>query len=143
MELLKTGGAVPGFSLPDVQTGRRVEYGSFLRKRRIVILLWNDAGRAWFASAVKQAREFAERDLTVLAIARTEEKSADLPPGFHVLHDETGAITERLGGTPAFYLVGKDTGIKSASRIFPTTAELFRTIDAMPMRAQEVRERGG
>ena len=141
MELLKVGGVVPIFGLPDAQPGRRVEYGSFLRKCRIIILLPNDVGREWFAGAVKQAREFAERDLNVLAIAPTEEKPGNLPPDFHILRDENGAVTERLGGAPAFYLVGKDTGIKSASRTFPSPAELFRTIDAMPMRAQEMRER--
>ncbi|MBC8136923.1 MAG: DUF4174 domain-containing protein [Fibrella sp.] len=140
MELLKAGGTVPGFGLPDVRTGRRVEYGSFLRKRRVVLLLLNDAGRAWLAGAVKQAGEFAERDLTVLAITRSEEKPGNLPNGFHVLRDENCATIERLGGAPAFYLVGKDTGIKTASRTFPTIPDLFRTIDAMPMRAQEMRK---
>ncbi|MBC7806879.1 MAG: DUF4174 domain-containing protein [Akkermansiaceae bacterium] len=142
MDLIKPGSSVPAFTLPDAQTGRRIEYGSFLRKRRIIILLLNDAGREWFAGATKQAREFAERDLTVLAIARSAEKPGNLPAGFHLLLDENSVVAERLGGTPAFYLIGKDTGIKSASRTFPTPAELFRTIDSMPMRAQEARERG-
>lgn len=143
MELLRVGGAVPGFALPEVRSGRRIEYGAFLRKRRIVILLLNDAGRAWLAGAVKQAREFAERDLTVLAITRGTEKPGDLPNGFHILHDENGAISERLSGAPAFYLIGKDTGIKTASRTLPTLPDIFRTIDAMPMRAEEIRERTG
>lgn len=34
MELLKVGGAVPGFRLPDGQTGRRVEYAEFLYRPR-------------------------------------------------------------------------------------------------------------
>lgn len=143
MELLRVGGAVPEFALPKVRSGRRIEYGSFLRKRRIVILLLNDAGHIWLAGAVKQAREFAERDLTILAITRGMEKPVDLPNGFHILHDENGALSERLGGSPAFYLIGKDTGIKTASHTLPTFPDLFRTIDAMPMRAEEMRERTG
>ncbi|MBC7806400.1 MAG: hypothetical protein H7145_09635, partial [Akkermansiaceae bacterium] len=51
MDLIKPGSPVPAFTLPDAQTGRRIEYGSFLRKRRIIILLLNDAGREWFAGA--------------------------------------------------------------------------------------------
>lgn len=142
MDLLKIGRIVPGFELPDVPGRRNITYASFLRKRRIVILLPNDGGWIWLAGAAKQAREFAERDLTVLVLTRDANMPASLPGGFHVLQDADGAICARLGGTPAFYLVGKDTGIKMASRSFPTLSELFRTIDAMPMRAQETRERG-
>ena len=141
MELLKAGAHVPAFALPDAHTGRRVEYAVFLRKRRVIVLALNDVGAAWLAGAVKQARAFAERDLTVLAIMKSGDKPDTVPDGFHVLHDADGAITERIGGAPAFYLVGKDTGIKIASRTCPTPAEIFRTIDAMPMRAREMRER--
>ncbi len=79
----------------------------------------------------------------MLAITRSVEKGNDLPEGFILLHDETGAVSQQLGETPAFYLVGKDTGIKIATRTLPALSTLFRTIDSMPMRAAEMRGQKG
>lgn len=142
MLLLSEGGHLPIFALAEIMTGRRVEYAAFLRKRRIVMLVLNDAGKAWLAHAAREATAFAGRDLTVLAITSCAEKPGNLPPHFHVLHDADGAVSAKLGGAGAFYLVGKDTGIKIAARVPTPVGALFRTIDAMPMRKQEVRERG-
>lgn len=141
MELLKEGAHLPLFALADLQTGRRVEYATFLRKRRVVVLVLNDVGKTWLADVVREAKAFAERDLTVLAVTTLSEKPGNLPPHFHVLHDTDGAVCAKLGGAGAFYLVGKDTGVKIAARAPAPVSTLFRTIDAMPMRQQERRER--
>ncbi|MBC8142575.1 MAG: DUF4174 domain-containing protein [Armatimonadetes bacterium] len=142
MSLISEGAHLPPFALLDLQSGRRVEYAAFLRSRRIVVLVVNDAGKAWLAGAVREAKAFAERDLTVLAVTKSDEKPGNLPPHFHVLHDADGAVATKLGGAGAFYLVGKDTGIKIAGRVPVPVPALFRTIDAMPMRKQEAQGRG-
>ena len=143
MELFKEGAHLPPFALADVQTGRRVEYAALLRKRRVVVLVMDGEGgaKAWLAGAVREAKAFAERDLTVLAVTKSSEKPGSLPPHFHVLHDADGAVSAHLGGAGVFYLVGKDTGIKIAARTPTPIPALFRTIDAMPMRRREMHER--
>ncbi len=143
MELLKQDGHLPAFALPDAQTGHSVVYASFLRKHRLVVFALDYAGEMWLQNATRHAREFAERDMVVLAVTKRADKPGALPGGFHVLRDADGAVLARLGGPPAFYLVGKDSGIKIASRAYPSLGKLFGTIDAMPMRAAEKRERGG
>jgi hypothetical protein len=56
-----------------------------------------------------------------------------------VLRDTYYEEEKRLGGAPAFYLVGKDGTIKRAERDFPPLEDLVRQIDSMPMRQQEMR----
>lgn len=142
--VLKEGDEIPAFVLPDVVTGRGIAYASFLRKQRIVLVVpgrdTQGEGWRWFAEASRSAKAFAERDITVLIVADDPTIPGRLPQNFVVLRDEKGAVLHRLGDAPAFYLIGKDTGIKWATRNFPPVAELFRRIDAMPMRKQEMKE---
>lgn len=144
-------GRLPSFTLPPAVGGPPLRYASLLRRRRIVVLILSDKpgagdkGRAWLARARQSAGEFTERDMTVLIIAQnpTEIKEAEkLPAPFVLLKDEDGVVSTKLGGAPAFYLVGKDTSIVRAARVAPRLPELWAQIDAMPMRRDEMRRKG-
>ena len=145
MELLREGGVVPAFTLPDAVTGKPVAWAPFLRARRIVLIVAGGGARdvsgtaAWLAQALGDQKGFAERDLTVIIVAPYAEPNRAHPAHFLFLRDETGQVSRHLGGTPAFYLVGKDTHIAWATRDLPPNRELFGRIDAMPMRRAEMR----
>jgi len=151
--LLAEGKRVPVFSLKSADGRADVRLESFLRKKRIVLLLLSDApgaegdnGRAWLKAAREACGEFAERDMAVLVVARDPDaipEAGRLSEPFVVLRDARGEVAGAFGAAPAFYLVGKDTGIKRSSRTCPSLKDLFGLIDGMPMRRQEMRERGG
>ncbi len=138
---------LPSFTLPDTQ-GQPVRLETFLRHKRIVLLAI-PAGAALqgteFLRAVQRHQaEFDARDLVVLALVpphlAMSEQFDTLP--IHMLQDADARIAHAYGGssgTPAFYLIGKDGGIKLARRTFPSLRALFAAIDAMPMRREEMR----
>ena len=150
-ELLREGPPLPTFTLPPVIGGPPLRYASLLRRHRIGVLILSDKpvagdnGRTWLANARQYASDFAERDLTVLVVAQRPEqiKEAErLPSPFVLLRDQNGTVSAKLGSGPAFYLVGKDTGVKQSTRIAPRLSELWAQIDSMPMRRQEMRREG-
>lgn len=151
--LLEEGDRPPLFMLPDRdRPARLVGLESFRGARRVVLLFLasepapNHDGRAWLRAAVRARAELAARDLTILVFVpdvRALPLAPALPDASVVLHDVRGAVAMRYGGAPAFYLVGKDGGIKWAARRCPALGELFALIDAMPMRRREMREREG
>lgn len=145
MELLREGGVVPPFTLPDAATGYLIAWASFLRARRIVLIVAGSGARAdpasagWLAQALADWNGFAERDLTVIVVSPHAEPSRPHSAYFLILRDEGGQVSRHLGGAPAFYLVGKDTHIAWATRDLPPNRDLFGRIDAMPMRRAEMR----
>jgi hypothetical protein len=147
-ELLREGQPLPPFTL-RTGDGKEFVYATLGWKRRVVVaVLPHPLGakeRAWLTAARGAATEFAERDVTVLLLtARVDDAPEwkDLPDPLIRLRDEGGKVSERLGGPTALYLVGKDRGVKRATRALPAPEDLFRQVDAMPMRRQEMRERG-
>ena len=90
---------------------------------------------------------YTDRDLVVLAILRQNAPRLTVAAKpLYQLADADGHVFSRyhadeVGTT--FYLIGKDGAIKMARHGCPSNKELFGTIDAMPMRRREVRERGG
>jgi len=154
-KLLREEARLPRFTLPRWDDGKPVALASYLRRRRIILLLLTDKpgagdnGRAWLHAARKDAKGFTLRDLVVFVVVPHESdlpaEARDLPAPFIALRDGEGerSVAAQGGGAPAFYLVGKDTGIKRASRACPKVTDLFDLIDAMPMRRDEMRERGG
>lgn len=149
-ELLREGKRIPAFSAKTVR-GLPFSYQSLLRKKRIIVLSLaknpgaGDNGREWLKTAREAAGELRERDLEIIVLAEDPAQIAEtenLPaPPFVVLPDKNGVLARKIGGAPAFYLVGKDTGIKQATRACPTLSVLFRQIDSMPMRRQEMQDR--
>jgi hypothetical protein len=146
-DLVAEGAGFAPFTLADVG-GEPVYWNGVAQDRRVVVLVLSesaepdDTGPAWLSAARARVRDLAERDLIVLVIARDSgavPEAADLPaPTFRVLRDGYGEETARLGGAPAFYLVGKDGAIKRAARSAPPLDELFSLIDSMPMRQAEM-----
>jgi peroxiredoxin len=149
--LIAEGKRVPVFTLRDASSNADVRLEAFLRKRRVVLLFLSgreegDCCRAWLKTARAAAAQIAERDLTVLVMASEPESVAEaqkLPEPFVVLRDPRGQVAAAYGGSPSFYLVGKDGTIKRSSHTCVPLPDLFGLIDAMPMRRQEVREKAG
>ncbi len=148
--LLSNARRPPTFTLPDTQ-GTPVAMDTFLRHKRIVVLAIPAGaglqGTTFLRSVQKNRAGFDERDLVVLALVPPQSvlsKEFDVTP-VHMLQDKDGKVARAYGGSsgsPAFYLIGKDGGIKLARRTFPSLRELFGTIDAMPMRQEEAGRRG-
>lgn len=137
----------PLFALPDAR-GQTVRLDTFLHRKRIVVLALPAGaalqGAEFLRAAQTHRAEFEARDLVVLALVPPQSPASrpyDALP-IYMLQDANAKIAHVWGGsrdTPAFYLIGKDGGIKLASRTFPALRELFATIDAMPMRREEMR----
>ena len=84
-----------------------------------------------------QSAALAERDMTIITVAgdRVTRDGAPFPAA------PTG-LRSRLrveGGTFTVLLLGKDGGIKRRETTVTFPEALFRQIDAMPMRQQEMR----
>lgn len=79
-----------------------------------------------------QARAgFLERDVVIVELVGSQS--------------DTAAVRERLSPSQGAFrvvLVGKDGRVKQTSEHPTRPEELFATIDAMPMRQREMRERG-
>jgi hypothetical protein len=112
-------------------------------KRPLIVF----AGHAGDLTLVEQRRVvetsragFAERDMVVVYVVG-DKVSADPKPGPGI---GAAALRAHFGvqeGTFRAVLVGKDGGAKLSSGQPLSAATLFRTIDAMPMRRDEVRGR--
>jgi hypothetical protein len=100
----------------------------------------SDAGLSSQRAIVAANRAgFAERDMVVVYVVGGSV-TADLGAAPGVGAD---ALRRRYGAGAGFrvVLVGKDGGAKLSQSSPLSAATLFRTIDAMPMRAQEMRRR--
>lgn len=89
-----------------------------------------------------------KRQKALLATAARQLQARDLQV-VNVLYDQMGPtdhqIAQRLGLRPPAFgvvLVGKDGGAKRSSTTPLAPADLFGTVDKMPMRRQEMQRRG-
>lgn len=146
-ELLKIGERIAPFTLPVDRSRETLLSSDIIGKRRTMLLVAGDdlpPVTDWLRTAREQATALEERDVRVLVLVPDPEAApalTDLPaPTFQVLRDAYHEEEKRLGGAPAFYLVGKDGTIKRAERDFPPLEDLIQLIDSMPMRQQEMRE---
>ncbi|MEO1710911.1 MAG: DUF4174 domain-containing protein, partial [Pseudomonadota bacterium] len=84
---------------------------------------------------------FRERDMVVIAVVGNRVQALiGRGPGMSAV-----ALRRRYGvaaGSFRAILVGKDGGVKLSTGSPLSTGRLFGTIDAMPMRRQEMRRRG-
>jgi len=145
--LIAEGKRVPVFTLRD-GAGNDIRLESFLKRRRVLLVFLSareegDCCRAWLKEARGRARDLAERDMTVLVVApepATVAEAQNLPEPFVVLSDSRGEVVSAFGGVPAFYLVGKDGTVKRSARECLPLAEIFRQIDTLPLRRQEMQQ---
>jgi hypothetical protein len=107
-------------------------------KRRVLVLY---APAASHPEYVKQLRMLdsrkdglAERDLVQVALTDGETDAE----ARNYLEKELGVRRGEFN----LVLVGKDGGVKYRSQQATETAEIFSTIDAMPMRQNEIRQQG-
>jgi hypothetical protein len=141
-DLLSEGSRPPVFTLPD-QAGKPVLLRTFLGPRRIVLLF--SPTQHDLDTIQDKHTPFADRDLTVLAVVLPGSPLTAPHGPIYILTDTDGKIAKKYrasDGKPIFYLIGKDGHIAVARHGFPTPRVLFGIIDAMPMRRQEMRERG-
>jgi len=120
---------------------QKVALRSFLGHKRIVLVF---SPTMHFLNQIHGA-EYNERDFVAFAILVPDAhfNTVSAPP-LYLLTDDRGTVSREyhaLPGQPTFYLIGKDGTIKMARHSFPTNKELLQTIDAMPMRQQEMWER--
>ena len=92
---------------------------------------------------------FADRDLVLVQVLATDESYANRQP-----IDESSAAKLRVGearrrhrfgvdkGNFRVILVGKDGGVKRSDATPVQATAIFKEIDAMPMRQQEMQKRG-
>ncbi|WP_298918693.1 DUF4174 domain-containing protein [uncultured Nostoc sp.] len=85
---------------------------------------------------------FADRDLVLVQVLATDESYANRQP-----IDESSAakLRDRFGvdkGNFRVILVGKDGGVKRSDATPVQATAIFKEIDAMPMRQQEMQKRG-
>lgn len=138
--MLVPNGRPPQFRLPDSR-GQETELAEFLGRR--VLLVFSPA-RVVFDALTANSSGLNERDMVVLVLlppARPFFPTPATPPVL-VLRDD-GRAASAYGtppGEPFFCLIGKDGTIKQSGPLIPTPVELFETVDAMPLRRQEIRE---
>ncbi len=70
-----------------------------------------------------------ERDMALIAVSNRGGRQ-ELRRAYHVAPGQFEVV-----------LIGKDGGVKLRSRSLVSPQEIFRTVDAMPMRRQEMRRR--
>lgn len=112
------------------------------KKRPLVVFAPSEEAAAAQRAIVAQNRAgFAERDMVIVyVIAGSVTSDLGGGPGL-----DAGAMRRRYGvGANEFraLLVGKDGGVKLSQSSPLSAATLFREIDSMPMRQQEMRRRG-
>lgn len=103
-------------------------------QKRLLIIFAGNADSAALSkqrATIKGSKGFPERDLLVIEVIGNDVQGVG---------DSASALRQRYGvkaGTFRVLLVGKDGGVKLDSHEPIESRELFKTIDAMPMRKQE------
>lgn len=124
----------------------RLALSTYRWSRRLLVVAAPKASdervRKQLAGIDANRKAFAARDMTLLLLY---EEDASTAAGKRVAKDDAERVRRELGiaaGEFAVRLVGKDGGVKrSADRPVPMR-EIYEQIDQMPMRRQEMRERG-
>ncbi|MDR5815203.1 MULTISPECIES: DUF4174 domain-containing protein [unclassified Caballeronia] len=108
-------------------------------QKRLLIIFAGNADSAALSkqrATIEGSKGFPERDLLVIEVIGNDVQGVG---------DSASALRQRYGvkaGTFRVLLVGKDGGVKLDSHEPIESRELFKTIDAMPMRKQEAAGRG-
>lgn len=105
--------------------------------RRVLLIYGRDDAQHYLIEqqeALTEAREgVTERDLDVIVLIASEVMEPDRQ---FLMHDYKLIPSDNFAG----WLIGKDGGIKETYKKPVSTKDLFKVIDSMPMRKQEVKQ---
>lgn len=105
--------------------------------RRVLLLYGRDDAQHYLIEQQEALNEVndkrAERDLDVLVVVASELQEPDRQ---FLMHDYKLIPSVDFAG----WLIGKDGGIKETYKKPVSPDDLFRTIDSMPMRKQEMKQ---
>ena len=137
--LVATGLGAAGLA---VRPAHATPFPDKLWERRLLLLFASERGDRFDRQmALVATPQFRQRDFDLIEVVGNEPIRID-----GVAHDTpTAAELRRLYrvvGDFAVRVVGKDGGVKLESRRFVTMEQLAELVDAMPMRRQEMQERG-
>lgn len=105
--------------------------------RRVLLIYGRDDAQHYLIEQQESLNEvrdgLAERELDVMVLVASELQE---PDRWFLMHSDFKLVPQEdyMG-----WLVGKDGGIKKTYQKPISTEDLFRTIDAMPMRQQEMK----
>jgi hypothetical protein len=123
-----------------------VDFERFQWKNRLLLIFAAESTHPLFNSLVKeiaaQRDEVDERDLVVFEILESgpsKRNSSEIEPQKAASIRKQFEIPQH---TFAVILVGKDGGIKLKRNEHIRLEEIFRLIDSMPMRLDEMRQKG-
>ena len=130
--------ASPAFVLGDA-AGRSWSLQAHLGRERLLIV--SSPSAAYLAEVRRQDAALQVRDLRVVALLPPGDARLNGPASLMLtsLADPGGEVAAQYG--PAV-LIGKDGGVKARYPAPPALSAVLDTVDAMPMRQQERRERG-
>lgn len=123
-----------------------VDIERFLWKKRLLLILSPERADPLFNSLVNEISsrrdEVEDRDLVIFEIldsGASKMNSSELEPQKAASFRKRFKIPEN---TFAVILLGKDGGIKLKRNDHVQLDEIFRLIDSMPMRQEEMRQKG-
>ena len=111
----------------------------FVRKNRMILIDGEGDCSAWFTDELQ--KDLSERKLLVMhfnngALIESNFKGELKATAFLKL------IPEKADQSMNWVLIGLDGGIKSSGVSLPKSGEIFKIIDAMPMRQSELVKKG-
>jgi hypothetical protein len=106
----------------------------FVWKNRIMIIQSPDDQVVWFSDSLK--KDLLDRKLLVVHFKGGSIVQSNFE-GELKTAEFLKLIPEKPGHSAAWVLVGLDGGVKNSGHSNPNPGEIFRVIDAMPMRQSE------
>jgi hypothetical protein len=144
-----------GSTAPDIhmvtQTGKKLTLASYLGTKRLVLLFvppsCEKEAQGYLEHLSNIEKSLEERDLQIIAFVSQSSPILRGEFGKSIVvsseSDYLPAASANADAAPLFVLIGKDQSIKLREPQFVSEKALFATIDAMPMRKDEVRKRQG
>lgn len=122
------------------------DFEQFKWKRRLLLVFAPDSSHPLFESLQReistQKQAVDDRDLVVFEILGVGTSKRD---GTQLAPHSAASLREQFGVSPnafSLILVGKDGGVKLRRNDPVNLEEIFRLIDSMPMRQDEMRQNG-
>lgn len=125
--------------IPFYQSGSSFSPADFVWKNRLVIIYGDCDCSKWFSDELQ--KDLSERKLLVFhfndgALIESNFKGELKTADFLKLNPKKNDLSV------AWVLVGLDGGVKNSENTFPNPEDVFRIIDAMPMRQSELVKKG-